>query len=191
MQKAKRGTRTIQSSRRITADSGGHPLVLPHFIEDTVPMLTPAEIHLATNHFPIAFAILATVLLILESVLKKQSIGTLGRSLWVVAAALGILVFLSGDGAEDVLESLQLKEGNWIHEHEELAEKAFALLEATGALSLLALVFERSQRLKTWMRPVRLLIFLLGLLTTGFILKAAQLGGQIRHTEIRAVTPTE
>jgi hypothetical protein len=71
----------------------------------------------------------------------------------------------------------------YIHEHEEAAEFAFTIAEIVGAVALVGLVLRlRRKVLPVWFRWGMLI---LALFVSVIMLRTANLGGQIRHTEIR------
>ncbi|MEQ9405605.1 MAG: hypothetical protein RIM99_18595 [Cyclobacteriaceae bacterium] len=97
---------------------------------------------------------------------------------------LTIPVFLTGEEAEESVEHLSGVSENMIEEHEELAEKAIWLMGLLGALSLLSLyaIVKKISFSKT----LTLSTLVVSLITFGVFAKVGNLGGQIRHSEIRA-----
>jgi hypothetical protein len=74
----------------------------------------------------------------------------------------------------------------YIGNHEELASVALALIELLGLVSLGGLfLFRKSGMLPKWFTPLLLAI---AFAAAGVVGLTANLGGQIRHTEIRDTT---
>ena len=98
-------------------------------------------------------------------------------------AIVAIPVFLTGEGAEESVENLPGVSEKIIHEHEELAEKAIILMEILGVFSLLAFIL---MMLKSkFSKIINIIVLIVSIGAFGLIAKVGNLGGQIRHTEIR------
>ena len=98
-------------------------------------------------------------------------------------ALLTIPVFLTGEEAEESVEHLAGVSENIIEEHEELAEKAIWLMGLLGVFSLAS--FYAIVKKLSFSRTVILITLLISLATLGLFAQVGNLGGQIRHTEIR------
>lgn len=92
-------------------------------------------------------------------------------------------VYLSGEESEDLAETLPQVTEEVIENHEEVAENAFYLALALGALAAFAFVL--SYKYPSYENYAAKALILLGLLVSALMIYAANLGGQIRHTEIR------
>lgn len=147
-----------------------------------------AHIHLIVNHLPIVGLLIGTLILISGLVLRKPDVKFTALWVYVFSAITAFLAFQSGERAEEVIEHLPGISESLIHRHEEYAESFLLLSLVLGGLSMLSIValwknFKYSQYL----------IFLnLGLaIATGVSAKyTGTSGGEIRHTEIRAVNNT-
>jgi uncharacterized membrane protein len=142
-----------------------------------------AQVHLALHHLPI-FATSFGFLFRLIALLKKNR--ELKRAgLWLcVAAALGAVpTYLSGEPAEEVVESMAGIEEAAIEEHEEMALLALAAIEILGAGALAGLYLSR----KTGEPPERLIqaCLILSLAALAMVGWTARLGGEIHHPETR------
>ena len=71
--------------------------------------------------------------------LKKVSFGV-----FVLAALFTIPVYLTGEGAEEIVETYEESSHDVIHEHEETAEKVIWGMGLLGVLALGGLLFFRS-----------------------------------------------
>lgn len=146
--------------------------------------MNQAHLHLLLNHFPVIGAILCLLLLLFalmrkSTELKRASLGGL-----VLISLLTIPAYLTGEPAEKLVEHLPGVSEALIESHEEAALVAFIALGLTGALALVGLIwFRRRTTLPTWLTAAALL---LTSVSVGLMARTANLGGEIRHTEIRA-----
>jgi len=143
--------------------------------------MNPTHIHLLLNHFPIVGTLIGSAIL-LYSIIKNQNNGKItGAFIIAGMAIIAIPVFLTGEPAEESVEDLAGISKTLIHDHEEASEKAFWLMEATGAFSLLALVLYKSKSAfssKAFLIACAFsAISFLAMAWTGY------LGGKIRHPE--------
>jgi hypothetical protein len=151
-----------------------------------------AHVHLLLNHVPtIGFGI--GLLLFLAGLIGKSDV--LKRTslvLFFVVAVVAIATFVSGNAAEAVLTGTGRTDfppgvsPAAIRAHEDAALLAFGLMEVTGFFSWLALWQWRrvttASRLPGWNVPI---VLVLSLVTFGLMARAAELGGDINHPEIR------
>ena len=145
-------------------------------------MFTGAHLHLLVNHAPIFGSVFACLLLIASYFVAPDIMRRTALIILIVTAIAGVLADKTGEPAEDAIRGYPGVQRKLIHDHEEMAEKAYYLAAALGVVSIGALVRWRR-------RPVP------GGLNTGMVLATAfvsgamiytgLLGGRIRHTEIR------
>jgi hypothetical protein len=142
-----------------------------------------AHLHLMLNHWPIFGTLFAFLLLGFARVRKSDELITVGLGLLVLVALGAIPVYLTGEPAEDAIEHLPGVSKDLIEEHEEAAEVAFVLVEILGALGLAGLFLaRRSKRALPLMGTIALG---LSLVVLGAMAWVGNLGGPIRHPEIR------
>tara|TARA_R110001583_G_scaffold48642_3_gene152335 strand:- start:283 stop:804 length:522 start_codon:yes stop_codon:yes gene_type:complete len=146
------------------------------------------HIHLLLTHFPIVGTIIGIVIFIYGIYSKNESIIKVASGTFIVMALLTIPVFLTGEGAAETVENIPGVLENTIEEHEELAETAIWLMGLLGLLSLINLytIFKKVSFSKT----ITLLTLLVSLATFGLFVQVGNLGGQIRHSEIRNTNAT-
>jgi hypothetical protein len=147
-----------------------------------------AHWHLILNHVPVVgsafvLALLAWALLRRSEELKSASLGAA-----VLVALLTIPTYMTGDpafeAAMEVLEATPEEEDPLVEMHKSAAAWAFGAAELTGVIALAALVHSRIK--KTPLSPALTLTALLLLVATAILLgRTANLGGAIRHSEIR------
>jgi uncharacterized membrane protein len=150
-----------------------------------------AHVHLLLNHFPtvgmaVGLGLYFFSLLRNSSELKRASLVVfLGLSL------LAIPTYVTGNAAQSVicqakpedpcLDPNVSKPG--IETHESAALIGFAAMELLGAFAWLGLwQYRRSQAVRTWTTAA---VVVLSLATFGLMARAANIGGEIRHPEIR------
>ena len=142
-----------------------------------------AHVHLMINHFPVVGIFGATALLVYSLVRKSEEVKRVCFGLFVVLALLTLAVFFTGQAAEDTVKKLPGVTEASIGRHEEMAELALVLMETLGIASLAGLLFLReSGAIPKWMVVIVLLV---SLATAAVVGLTANLGGQIRHMEIR------
>jgi uncharacterized membrane protein len=145
--------------------------------------MTSAHLHLLLNHLPIITTIIGACLLIWATIRNSDEIRKVSFVLFVAAALIAIPTLLTGHQAEDIVEGLPGVNEAFIEEHEEAATLSFWTLEVLGAVSLLGLVLSRRNGN---IAKFSYLPLALALVTAGMMAWTAELGGEIRHTEIRS-----
>lgn len=142
-----------------------------------------AHLHLVTNHIPVIGLPIAVVLLIFGLWRRERALKT--AALWLtVAVALGTIpAYASGDAAHHLVEHEPGVRHALVHAHSEAADLAFTLLEITGGLALIALFLEKRNERLAHLSTIGTLV--LGIVVSVAMVRVAELGGVIRHVEIR------
>ena len=140
------------------------------------------HLHLLLNHVPIVGALLGVFLVGVAIVRRSDELGKVALGTFVFLGAVSVVVFLTGEPAEELVEKLPGFSESLTERHEEAALVATIVMGVVGALSLIGLGAFRKRALPRWVTPALLLFALGATATMGY---AANLGGQIRHTEIR------
>lgn len=150
------------------------------------------HIHLLLNHFPVIGTIIGIGLLLIGFTRKSDEIRRVSLGVFFVIALLTIPVYLTGEPAEERVEKSVGVSKSIMEQHEDTALPALIAMELTGFVALIGLVLLfRKSNLARW-NVVAVLV--LSLITFGLMARTANLGGQIRHQEIRsgnAVTNNE
>jgi uncharacterized membrane protein len=141
------------------------------------------HIHLLLNHIPVIGMLIGLVVLALGVWRKNDSWTRLALGLFVVVAVASLATMLTGEGAEEAVERLPGVTDAVIEPHEEAAKLAAMGAYVLGAISLAGLVWVRRRPLP---RTLTVIVLPVALLVAGLMAYTATLGGQIRHTEIRA-----
>lgn len=147
--------------------------------------MSAAHVHLLLNHIPILGSIFGLLVLCYGMLRKSNEIKKTSLGVLVITALLTIPVYLTGDGAAEIVGNLPGVSAAIIQQHDKAATITIVAIEILGAVSLLSLGLSwRSRReLKSWMT---LGVFVLALISSGLGAWTGSIGGQIRHTEIRA-----
>lgn len=141
------------------------------------------HLHLVLTHFPIAGVIFALILIVFSMVFKRPDFIVSAMLILTLSAILAIPLYLTGEVAEDAVENLAGVSKRFLELHEDAAEISFFLLEALGLLAIVGLVLNFSKsRLPQLFSKVLLVSTLI---VTASIAWTSNLGGKIRHSEIR------
>lgn len=145
--------------------------------------MSPVHAHLLLNHVPVIGTLIALGLLAFATVRGDDRIGRVSLGMLALLAASAVAAYLTGEPAEEAVEHLAAVPEALIERHEDAALLATIALGVLGALSVAGLVFFRRRPLS---RGVMLGLVLVALVPAGAMAYTANLGGQIRHSEIRA-----
>jgi len=143
-----------------------------------------AHIHLALNHVPVIGLLIALLLLAVATLRRSAELTRVSYALLVLLAATTVVVYLTGEPAEELVENLPGFSEALVEEHEEVALIATIGMGVLGLVALVGLIRFRPP----WIAPAWYGrgVLLLALLMGGVMVWTANLGGQIRHSEIRA-----
>ena len=144
--------------------------------------MNPAHLHLALNHLPVVATLIATVLLGVALWRHADGVLRTGAAVALGAALVTVPVYLSGDPAEDQVEDLSGVSEHAIERHEDAAGAAAVSVVVLGLAAAFCLVRYRSGAVP---RPAAVSLVVLALVATALFARTANLGGEIRHPEIR------
>jgi uncharacterized membrane protein len=145
--------------------------------------MNSAHLHLMLNHIPVlgmgfGLALLGWALPRKSEELKRTSLG-----LFIIIALLSIPAYLTGEPAEELVENLPGVDKASIEQHEEAAQVAFVGVLILGAATLVGLIFFGLG--KSVPNSLSVIVLVLSLIVFVLMARTANLGGSIRHTEIR------
>jgi uncharacterized membrane protein YeaQ/YmgE (transglycosylase-associated protein family) len=146
--------------------------------------MNPVHLHLLLNHLPVIGTVVAIALLGYAVLRRSPELVRVGLGMFVLLALAGAVVYLTGEPAEELVEGLPGVSEAILERHEEAALFATILLGVVGAVALGGLLAFRT-RATGIPRGFAAAALLLALLPAGAMGYTANLGGQIRHTEIR------
>ncbi len=142
-----------------------------------------AHVHLMINHIPVIGILGVILLLIYAAVRKSEEVNMVAFGMLVLLAILTVGVYLTGQAAEDMVKKLPGFTEETIGRHEDAADLSLLSIEALGVLALAGLFFmRRSGTVPKWLVS---LVLVLSLATAVIVGYTANLGGEIRHSEIR------
>lgn len=143
-----------------------------------------AHIHLLLNHFPTIGFLIAGGLFVLSLFLKGSDLKISSLVVLLGIALISIPTYMSGNGAQDAIKSMPGVSKVLIEAHEGAALVAMIFMLLTGGFAWLALwQFRRLARVPAWNTG---LIVALIVVTFALMTRASNLGGDIRHEEIRS-----
>ena len=145
--------------------------------------MNPVHLHLLLNHLPVIGAVAGALLLALPLVWRSAPVVKLSLGFLAVVGAMSVLVYLTGEPAEETIERLPGFSEQLVNRHEDAALVATIVTATLGALAAGALIIYRRKAVPRWLT----MLGLLGALGSGAVMGyTANLGGQIRHPEIRS-----
>ncbi len=143
-----------------------------------------AHVHLLINHIPVLGTLFGALLLVFGIVKKNEEIKRVSLGIFVIIAVAALPVYFTGEPAEEIVEHLPGVDESILEEHEESALISFI---AVGILGIFAIgTLWRYRRVDTI--PNRFVIagLILSIIVFGLMAWTADLGGKIRHSEIRS-----
>ncbi len=142
------------------------------------------HLHLALNHVPVLGSVFVAIALAVAWRRKSAEFDRL--SLWAAAllAGVSIAIKFTGDAAwEDLRPWPQPYEGSRVERHESAADQATTAIFAAGAAAAVGLFLAR-RRPAVSVAAVGIVLALL-LVTFLLMARTANLGGQLRHPQLR------
>lgn len=146
--------------------------------------MNEVHLHLVVNHFPIIGTIFGLGILVTGIFLKNNVVKNVAYVLFIVAAIFGAVSMATGEGAEEIAEKLPSVTEQFIHEHEEMAEKLAVVLYALGLVSSVGLFLNLKNHAKA--NLISYLAVVIAVIGVFVGKQTGTTGGEIRHTEIRA-----
>src|SRR5687768_7287814 len=145
--------------------------------------LSPTHIHLLLNHFPTVGFIIGICLFVAALIARSDHLKQASLVVFVGIALLTIPTYVTGNAAQMAIQDNPAVPLRLVEMHEGAAFLALLAMEITGGFAWLGLWhYRRVQRLPFWNATV---ITVLSLITFALMSRAANLGGEILHPEIR------
>jgi uncharacterized membrane protein len=156
------------------------------------------HIHLLLNHFPTVGMIIGITLFVASLAIRNDHLVRASLLVFFGIAVLTIPTYVTGNSAQMAICKVKDQQTDpcvdlnvsraMIEAHEAGALPALALMIFTGAFAWLGLwQYRRFARVARWNLIV---ILILSLATFGLMARAANMGGEIRHPEIRELAQT-
>ncbi|HEU4642452.1 MAG TPA: DUF2231 domain-containing protein [Gemmatimonadaceae bacterium] len=145
--------------------------------------MNTVHVHLLLNHFPVIGTIIGLALLAIGWARRNDAL--VRASLWLFAALalVAVVVYLTGEPAEDAVKHTAGFSDTIAERHEDAALIALIALGAFGVGALGVLWRFRRRAIPRGVAAAALAFALVPAALMGW---TANTGGQIRHTEIRA-----
>ncbi|WP_179862316.1 DUF2231 domain-containing protein [Longibacter salinarum] len=140
------------------------------------------HLHLALNHIPVLGLLFATGILAYAVWRDQDAAVRISLGLFVVSGLGAVAAYLTGEEAEEVVENVANIPHSVIEVHEEMGLIALIAGATVGAIAIGVLIWRRSRPVP---KSARLGVLAIGLIATGILGYTANLGGQIRHPELR------
>ena len=149
--------------------------------------MNAAYVHLTLNHVPVLGVVFALPLLGVGLLRRNATLLRAGWITVVVVALAAIPVYVSGDGAEEIVEHEPGVARDTIHAHEDMALFGLIGAETLGVLALAGLFLSRrAAGAPAWLAPGS---FVLALIVAGLMAAVAYRGGLINHPEAHRSVP--
>ena len=146
-----------------------------------------AHVHLLLNHFPTVGFGVGLGLLLVSVIAKHDDLKRISLGIVFVIALLALPVYFSGNAAQDAVKTLPGVSESLIATHQDAALLAFVFMEMSGLVAWFALwEFRRTSRAARWST----FALLFSIVTFALMARAANMGGEIRHPEIRSSEET-
>lgn len=142
-----------------------------------------AHIHLILNHVPVIGIPVALAFLVYGIYVKNQPSQRFALLVLIGLAAVVLPVYFTGEPAEEVVEHLPGVAESFIEAHESAAMFSLVLTLMTGAAAFIALWFQKDLQKS---RMLNLGVMGVAILAVLSLLYTANLGGKVRHTELRS-----
>jgi hypothetical protein len=144
--------------------------------------VTAAHIHLALCHVPIMAILFGLGWLAFGVWRGSRDIQKAALVMFVLAAVLAVPLYLTGGTAAGVIKGLPGYSDHILEQHQAAAGVTLAGCIVLGIVALAGLILFRGRVVAGWFG---VLLLAGALVVGGLIVWTANLGGQIRHSEIR------
>jgi uncharacterized membrane protein len=147
------------------------------------------HLHLLLNHVPVIGTVLGLLLLLVAFARKSDELKKVTLGLFVLIALVTIPVYLTGEPAEEMVENIPGISKATIDRHEDAALFSLIAVEVAGIIALAGLLLFRTKKGLGNLLAIVTLAF--SVVTGGLMAWTANLGGQVRHTEISSGVAAE
>ncbi len=142
-----------------------------------------AHVHLLLNHVPVVGVGMGIVLLALGMAKRSEDLKQVSIGIFAALSFFIIPVYLTGSPTATLLKSIPGVSSAMIHQHSDAALVSTIALEILGLVSMgLLFLTHRGRAVPAWLEFT---VLFLALGVQGLMVWTANLGGEIRHPEIR------
>ena len=146
-----------------------------------------AHIHLILTHIPVLGVLAGTVVLLVALLMRHPATVRAAWLFFIISGLAAIPVYFTGEPAEEMIEGLIGGSETIIEQHEQAGLYAFIGAGVLGALALGGtIVWWKAKQIPV---PATLVVLVLAAGVSGLMTWTANLGGEIRHTEVRSTAP--
>lgn len=146
--------------------------------------MNDAHFHLVVNHLPIVGVLIGFLVLLAGLIMKKPQIKNTALGIFIFSALTAAVAFLTGEGAEEIVENLPGISETLIHQHEEYAELFLTMMLILGGVSLITLFLQYKKM--PFSKYGFIAVLLLSMVSIGVAKYVGTSGGEITHIEIRS-----
>jgi len=147
-----------------------------------------SHLHLLLNHVPTVGAVVAVGLLIIAFIRHDEPLKKSGLEVIFLIAVLTLPAYMTGAAAFHKLMKVPGVSGEAMRVHQDAALGAFTVMEFAGFVAWLALWQSRRRSPARGLIPAATVLAIVAL---ALMARAANIGGDIRHPEIRAKVSTD
>lgn len=148
--------------------------------------MNDAHLHLVLTHLPIVGIFFSIGLLAFGLLRKDKSIINVAHYAIILVAILVIPTFFTGEGAEEVIEKIDASAETFLEEHEKAGKIALIATLISGVFAALSLFMQRKNESSLF----PMLTLSVSIVAAVCLARAGNLGGEVRHTEIRSTNTT-
>jgi hypothetical protein len=146
--------------------------------------MNATHLHLMVNHIPVLGTIFGLLLLAAGTLRHSEELKRAAFLFFIAGALLALPAYLSGEPTVKATQGLPGVSPIVVQKHVEVAQLALSAVLVLGGLSASALwLFGKGTPVPRWFV---LIVLVVALLASVLMAWTANLGGQVRHTEIRS-----
>jgi uncharacterized membrane protein len=153
-----------------------------------IKIMDAVHLHLISNHVPIIGAFFGILVLIFGMFRKSPTTLAAAYLIFLISAIVGVVAYLTGEGAEEVAEELPGVTHNAIEAHEEVALYTLIAFIILALISLIGLI--KSKNHYERIKGLAVVTLVVAIISLGIGAYTGLTGGQIRHTELKGLTTT-
>ncbi len=144
------------------------------------------HLHLALNHIPVLGTLFVGIMLATALVKRSEELKRMSLVWFVALTIISIPIKFTGDFAHEAVAQSKWLAADGVAAHEQAADQATTGMFLLGLVAAFGLFRGRRQRpIPGWV--VGATVFL-AVVTFALMARAANLGGQLRHEEIRSIS---
>lgn len=142
------------------------------------------HLHLALNHIPVLGTLFVGLMLATALIKRSEELKRMSLAWFVALTIISIPIKFTGDFAHDVVADSEWLSAAGVAAHEQSADQATTGMFLLGLVAAFGLFRGRGPKpIPGWIVGVTVI---LALMTFALMARTANLGGQLRHKEIRS-----